>query len=343
MASPSSAPWFHIGMDMPPQRQMLLSTLSFALPILLWALVSYVPFLWHPLVEITEPGDSLYFDAGERVEREAFERENRRLRTEGLSLAEGTPSNPVFLPAPHVVATAMYTAFKTEPRRTGDNWLHESLLHSISIIAWAFFLSTIIGVPLGVLCGTFGIFSRLFEPFIEFFRYLPAPVFGALAVAVLGINDAPKIAIVFIGTFFQMILVIANTTRKVDPGLLEAAQTLGAKKPQLVFKVVIPAAVTDIYNDLRILLGWAWTYLIVAEMIGRSSGITFFINQQARYRNYENVFAAIILIGIIGLTTDLFLNWLGKRLFPWKTGKSSKLAFFIGCMLGPREKSFFTR
>src|SRR5581483_6264371 len=81
---------------------------------------------------------------------------------------------------------------------------------------------------------------------------------------------------------------------------------------------VIPAAITDIYTDMRILLGWAWTYLIVAEVVGTMSGITFFINQQARYRNFDNVFAAIGMIGIIGLTSDMFLAWLGTVLFPWK-------------------------
>jgi NitT/TauT family transport system permease protein len=82
--------------------------------------------------------------------------------------------------------------------------------------------------------------------------------------------------------------------------------------------VIIPAAITDIYTDMRILLGWAWTYLIVAEVVGTMSGITFFINQQARYRNFDNVFAAIGMIGIIGLTSDIFLAWLGTVLFPWK-------------------------
>ena len=68
---------------------------------------------------------------------------------------------------------------------------------------------------------------------------------------------------------------------------------------------------------MRVLLGWAWTYLIVAELIGVSSGITYFINQQAKYRNYESVFASIILIGLIGLVTDLVLASLGRQLFPW--------------------------
>jgi NitT/TauT family transport system permease protein len=92
---------------------------------------------------------------------------------------------------------------------------------------------------------------------------------------------------------------------------------LGAKKLQLLFKVIIPGVLPDIYRDQRILLGWAWTYLIVAELIGTSSGITWFITQQARYKNFDNVFAAIFIIGVIGLLSDIILSKLGKRLFPW--------------------------
>src|SRR6202008_200493 len=149
-----------------------------------------------------------------------------------------------------------------------------------------------------------------------FFRYLPAPAFGALAVAVLGIYDAPKVAIIFIGTFFQQVLVVANTTRKLELPLIEAAQTLGANKRQLVWRVVVPGVIVDLYTDMRVLLGWAWTYLIVAELVGTTSGITYFINQQARYRNYDNVYAAIMIIGMIGLGSDLLLERFGRVLFP---------------------------
>lgn len=241
----------------------------------------------------------------------------------GQAQPQGRLANPVYLPAPHQVATALYTAFTTEPLRRNEPWLHESLWSSIQVIFWGFLISSLIGVPLGILCGTFDVFNRLFAPFVEFFRYLPAPAFGALAVAILGIHEAPKIAIIFIGTFFQQVLVVSNTTRKLDPALLEAAQTLGASRPALLFRVVIPGIATDLYKDLRILLGWAWTYLIVAEMIGTSSGITWFITQQARYKNFDNVFAAILIIGIIGLTTDLILAQLGKRAFPWQRQEAS--------------------
>lgn len=301
-----------------PRAAFWLTLGSFLLPLVLWCVVSYVPFVWHPLVRITEPGDVSFFQPGTLVEKKTFSLENGRMREQGKEVARGIPANPIFLPAPGEVLTALYRSFTTPPRRANDKWLHESLWHSIQIIFWGFLWSCLFGIPLGIMAGVFSVCSKLTEPVVDFTRYMPAPAFGALAVAVLGIYDAPKIAIIFIGTFFQMILVVANTTRKLDPALIEAAQTLGAGRPQLLFRVVLPGIIVDLYNDLRILLGWAWTYLIVAEYIGASSGITFFINQQAKYRIYDNVFAAILIIGLIGFTTDRVLAMLGGWFFPWK-------------------------
>ncbi|MEX2352888.1 MAG: ABC transporter permease subunit [Gammaproteobacteria bacterium] len=302
---------------LPPHAGKMLAVASFLLPLLIWTAISYVPFLWHPKVIVSDPGGVTYFTDGMLIDRDQFDIETENMREQGLALPEGERANPIYLPAPHEVATALVTAFTAEPNRSSEMWLHESLWHSITIIFKAFILSSLIGVPLGILCGTYAAMSRLVEPFIEFFRYLPAPAFGALAVAILGIYDAPKIAIVFIGTFSQQVLIIANTTRKLDMALLEAALTLGAKRLQLLFRVVIPGVLPNLYRDQRILLGWAWTYLIVAELIGTSSGITWFITQQARYKNFDNVFAAIMIIGIIGLLSDILLARLGKRLFPW--------------------------
>jgi NitT/TauT family transport system permease protein len=309
---------FAVRRDIPANTRTIVIVMSFILPLTLWSLVSYVPFIWHPKVEVTEPGDAGYFTQGMLVDRAVFDEEVAKLAAENKTAPQGNPANPVYLPAPHEVATAFYTAFTTEPQRRNEKWLHESLWDSIQVIFWGFFISSLIGVPLGILCGTYDFFSKLFEPFVEFFRYLPAPAFGALAVAILGIHSAPKIAIIFIGTFFQQVLIVSNTTRKLDPSLLEAALTLGAKRITLLFRVVIPGIITHLYKDLRILLGWAWTYLIVAELIGTSSGITWFITQQARYKNFDNVYAAIMMIGILGLTTDLILARMGRRLFPWE-------------------------
>jgi NitT/TauT family transport system permease protein len=259
-----------------------------------------------------------YFTANMQMERADFDKEVVTARAAHTALPQGRPANPIYLPAPHQVAMAFYTAFTAEPIRRDEKWLHESLWSSIQVIFWGFLISSLFGVPLGILAGTYDVFAKITEPFIEFFRYLPAPAFGALAVAILGIYNSPKIAIIFIGTFFQQVLVISNTTRKLDRSLVEAAMTLGAKRGALLFKVVIPGVVTHLYKDMRILLGWAWTYLIVAELIGTSTGITFFITQQARYKNFANVYAAIFMIGVLGLTTDLFLARLGRHLFPWE-------------------------
>ena len=317
--------------ELPHRRRLLLSLLSFLIPIALWCLVSYVPWVWHPLIHITNAGEVDYFSEGLDIPKADFAKELGKARAAGQQLPEGYAVNPVYLPAPHRVAAAFYTAFRTPPRLPNEPWLHESLGHSIRTIVIGFLISSLIGVPLGILCGTYRFFARLQEPFIEFFRYLPAPAFGALCVAVLGIEDAPKVAIIVIGTFFQQVLIIANSVRKTDPALIEAAQTLGASRWRLVSRVIIPASITDIYTDMRILLGWAWTYLIVAEVIGTMSGITLFINQQARYRNFDNVYAAIAMIGIIGVSTDMFLSWLGGNLFPWKRSGGSgakKLSLF---------------
>lgn len=305
---------------------MWLTVMAFVLPLAVWCLISYVPFIWHPLVLVTDPGAAHvagtydYLEAGQRVEREVFDARNAKLREVGAALAEGYRVNPIYLPAPHEVARAFVTAFTTPPQRRGDYWLHESLWHSCQIIFWGFSYAALLGVPLGILCGTFAFFARLFEPFVDFVRYMPAPVFGALAVAVFGLGDEPKVTIIFLGTFFQMVLVVANTARQVDAGLLQAAQTLGATHRQLLWHVVIPGALPNLFRDLRILIGWAWTYLVVAELIGEKSGISAFIYQQQRYRNFDNVYASIIMIGLVGLFFDQLLAWVGRYLFPWESG-----------------------
>ena len=313
----SVSSWFVVRQELAPDRRKIIGWASFLLPLFIWCLVSYVPFIWHPMVMIQQPGDVDYFQVNMLIDKTTFKDELVNMQSQGKVLPVGIPANPIYLPAPHEVAKAFYTAFTTPPVQKDGLWLHQSLWKSIQVIFWGFVISSLFGVPLGVLCGTYSVVSRLNEPFIEFFRYLPAPAFGALAVAILGIYDGPKIAIIVIGTFFQQVLVISNTTRKLDYSLLEAAMTLGTSKFKLLLHVVIPGILPELYRDQRILLGWAWTYLIVAELIGTTSGITWFITQQARYQHFENVYAAIFIIGFIGLSTDLLLAYLGKRLFAW--------------------------
>lgn len=238
---------FAIRKKLTRRQEYILLFLSFALPLLLWCLVSYVPFLYHPLIRVTDAGDSFLCAPDDLIERRAFEEENRELASGGGEIMRGERANPAYLPAPHQVARSLVTAFLTPPRRDGEAWFHESIGHSIRIVFLGFLISSLFGVPLGILCGTFPFFERLIEPFIEFFRYFPAPVFATLCVAILGINDAPKIAIIFIGTFFQQLPMVANTTRSADGALIEAAQTLGASRKRILMKVIIPSVLPRLY------------------------------------------------------------------------------------------------
>ena len=134
--------WLGLKEELPHHRKVMLTICSFLLPIALWATVSYVPWLWHPNVKITSPGDVDYFIEDLEVPRADFDRELAKVKEAGGTLPEGARVNPVYLPAPHKVARAFYTAFTTEPRLPNEPWLHQSLLHSIKTIFWGFVLSS---------------------------------------------------------------------------------------------------------------------------------------------------------------------------------------------------------
>ena len=318
---PARTPWFVVRQDIGASRRSLLGVLAFLIPLAAWAAFSYLPFLWHPKMLILEQGDT-YLQVDKRYDKDAFAEANAKAADEGKALAVGTPANPVFLPAPHEVASALVTGFQEAPRNRSGSWLHERIFESLGVIFWGFLWASLIGVPIGIACGTFMAVSRGVEPFVDFIRYMPAPAFGTLMVAILGTQEAPKVAVIFIGTFFQMVLVLANTTRLMDVSLLEAAQTLGADNRRLIGRVILPGILPKLYADMRILLGWAWTYLIVAELIGEKSGITAYIMQQGRYFNFDKVYAGIIIIGMLGLFSDQILAAFGRRLFPWEAEAS---------------------
>lgn len=322
-ALPARTPWFAIRRSMPARRALVLKVIAFCFPLLAWAAVSYVPWIWHPQMKLVDRGGTTMYRAGDFVDKADYAKEQARLTELGKPAMEAESTNPVFLPAPHQVGKSIWTAFTTPPARKGTPWLHERILHSVRVLAMGFALAVVVAVPLGVICGTFDFFSKLIEPFVDFMRYMPAPAFGALMVAIFALDDQPKVAVIFIGLFFNMLLVTANTVRTLDPALLEAAQTLGVRHHKLLTNVVIPGVFPALYTDLRIALGFGWVYLTIAELIGSMSGITEFINQQGKFRNYPNVFVGIFTLGMLGFLTDQFLAMMSPVLFPWTRSASA--------------------
>ncbi len=180
-----------------------------------------------------------------------------------------------------------------------------------------FIIAAIIGVPLGLIMGTFQVAEALTEPVVGFIRYMPASAFIPLFILWLGIGDVEKIAIIFVGSFFQLVLMVAVVAKNVHTDMLETAYTLGAKRVQVIRKVLLPASLPGILDTLRIIVGWAWTYIIVAELVASASGIGYMIISAQRMLRTGSIIFGILTIGMMGLVTDYFFKWLYKKLFPW--------------------------
>ena len=133
----------------------------------------------------------------------------------------------------------------------------------------------------------------------------------------IGIDEAPKIAIIIVGSLAQIILMVATNVRNVERDLLEVSYTLGVGRQSVLWKIIVPRAMPDIVDTLRIVLGWAWTYIIVAEMIGASDGVGFTITQAGRQFWVDRIFVCILTIGVIGLTLDMLFIALRKKVFSW--------------------------
>ena len=170
-------------------------------------------------------------------------------------------------------------------------------------------------VPLGIAMGAYKPIEAFFEPFVSFARYLPASAFIPLLILWAGIGEMQKLLVIFIGSFFQIVLMVAVTVGATRRDLVEAAYTLGASSRGVVRRVLLPSAAPAIAETLRLVLGWAWTYVIVAELIGASSGIGHMITDSQALLNTGQIIFGIIVIGVIGLISDFLFKWANQRLF----------------------------
>ena len=180
-----------------------------------------------------------------------------------------------------------------------------------------FIIAAAIALPLGVLMGAYKPIEAFFEPFVSFARYLPASAFIPLLILWAGLGEAQKLSLIFIGSFFQLVLMIAVVVGNTRRDLVEAAYTLGCNDQSVVRRVLIPGAAPEISEVLRMVLGWAWTYVIVAELIGASSGIGHMITDSQALLATDQIIFGIIVIGLIGLVTDYGFKSFNKKVFPW--------------------------
>ena len=206
-----------------------------------------------------------------------------------------------------------------------DGWLlltKFGFAHDIAMTVWrvvgGFVLAAVFAVPIGILMGAYKPIEAFLEPFVSFARYLPASAFVPLLILWAGIGETQKLLVIFIGSFFQIILMVAVSVSNTRRDLVEAAYTLGSTSTGVVRRVLIPANAPDIAEILRLVLGWAWTYVIVAELIGSSSGIGHMIIESQALLATGQIIFGIIVIGMIGLISDLFFKFVNRRFFAWR-------------------------
>ena len=223
----------------------------------------------------------------------------------GLGLVD-----PIFLPGPNRVLQSFISLLTV-------SFFREELLPSLLRIGGAFLLSVAVAFPLGIISGQIPVVARLVLPLCGFTRYLPVAALVPLCILWFGIGDGQKIAVITIGVVFQLTLLIFVDSASVPKELIEAGRTFGLSRSGVILRVVLPWSMPTIWDHLRIAAGWAWSYLVLAELVAGNRGIGYFIIQSQRYLETDRVFAGIIFVGILGLLTDFLFRISASRLFRW--------------------------
>jgi NitT/TauT family transport system permease protein len=215
---------------------------------------------------------------------------------------------PLFLPSPAQVL-----------RRLGELWSSGKLLSDMGVsiyrISVGFLISTAIALPVGILIGSYRAWEAAIEPIVDFIRYMPVVAFVPLTILWTGTGDAQKFLIIFIGTFFQQVLLVMDNVKAVPRDFINLGRTLQMPERRILTRIVLPSAMPAIWDTLRISLGWAWTWLVVAELVAATSGLGYRITTAQRFFQTDLIFGYLLILGLLGLATDQATKYAGRHLF----------------------------
>jgi len=225
-------------------------------------------------------------------------------------LSYGGLVSPIFIPTPGAVLMAVVSLYQ-KFNLLQDIWA------SVFRISFGFGLAAAIAVPLGIYFAMNKVGEAVVEPVLSFIRYLPPSALLPLFLLWFGIGETSKILLICFGVMPYIAFMTYDVVAGIRKELVEAAYTLGANNRQITWKVIVPASLPGIWDTLRINIGAAWTFLILAEIVASSIGLGHLIITSQRFIKTPNVIGAIIIIGLLGYATDLAFKITYKLWFPW--------------------------
>lgn len=213
--------------------------------------------------------------------------------------------DPFFLPAPRTVATAFWDLTKagTLPRYTEV---------SLKRIFAGWLIGSAVAIPIGLAVGAFRFARALVDPYLHFFRFIPAIALVSLFMAWFGIGELAKVLLIVYATSFIVAVNTATGVASIPDDKLNAARCLGAGPIRMFFSVTLPAAVPSIFVGMRLAMASSYLVIVAAEMVAANSGLGYLIWNSRLFFRVDWMFAGILTIGILGFLTDRAWRWFGR-------------------------------
>lgn len=222
---------------------------------------------------------------------------------------------PIFLPSP----IAVYDKFiEAATIGVANSTLLQHTIASLGRVMGAFALALVTAVPIGIFMGVNRVMRGLFDPIIEFYRPLPPLAYLPLVIIWFGIGEFPKIFLIFLAIFAPMAIAARAGVKSVSIEQIHAAYAMGGSSRQIIYHVILKAALPEIFTGMRIGIGVGWTTLVAAEMVASARGLGFMVLNAAQYLASDTVIMGIIVIGFFALVFDLLLRYLERAMIPWK-------------------------
>ena len=222
---------------------------------------------------------------------------------------------PLFLPSPQAVFQ-QFVEYLTGAANDKPLWQH--FVASMGRVFAAFALAVVTAVPVGIAMGMSRVARGIFDPPIEFYRPLPPLSYLPLIIIWIGIDELPKVLLIFLSCFAPLALAARSGMKSASQEQINAAYSMGATYSQVIRHVILPSALPEILVGMRIAIGFGWTTLVAAEMVAANVGLGQMVLNASNFLRTDIVIMGIVVIGVVAYLFDLLMRWVEKRLVPWK-------------------------